>query len=169
MRIRKTRNNELAAVLDIYARARGAMARQGNPHQWGSHWPPAELIRQDIAAGRSYVCEADGRVVGVFYFAVGPDMEPTYRMIEDGAWLDDSPYGVVHRLASDGSVKGVGRFCLNWAFSQCGHLRADTHPDNETMKKLLPELGFIRCGLIRVARDDSVRLAFEKPGSGFDR
>ena len=32
-------------------------------------------------------------------------------------------YGVVHRLAGDGSEKGIGAFCIDWAFSKCGNLR----------------------------------------------
>ena len=93
---------------------------------------------------------------------MGRDIEPTYRHIEDGAWLDDSPYGVVHRIASDGSVKGVGAFCIDWAFRQCGHLRIDTHGDNTVMQNLLARLGFRRCGTIYVEEDDFPRFAYEK-------
>ena len=165
--IRRSTEKDFERMLDIYASAREFMARQGNPHQWGdSAWPPPELIRQDIASGRSYVCEADGRIVGTFCFIAGPDVEPTYRVIEDGAWIDDGPYGVIHRLAGDGSVKGVARFCLDWAYGQCGHLRVDTAAENKLMIKILQEAGFVRCGVIRVARDGSARLAFERSGLG---
>ena len=83
-------------------------------------------------------------------------------MIEDGAWVGSDNYGVVHRIASDGSVRGVGAFCINWAFDQCGHLRIDTHPDNAVMQRLLDKLGFTRCGIIRVQEDDDPRFAYEK-------
>lgn len=165
MLVREATEKDFDRMMEIYALAREFMARQGNPHQWGDGaWPPPELIRQDIGSSHSYVCEADGRVVGTFYFAVGPDIEPTYRVIEDGAWLDGSPYGVIHRLAGDGSVRGIARFCLNWAYGQCGHLRVDTTAENALMIKILQESGFVRCGVIRVARDGSARLAFERPG-----
>lgn len=165
--IRRSTEKDFDRLMEIYASAREFMARQGNPHQWGdSAWPPPELIRQDIASGRSYVCEADGRIVGTFCFITGPDVEPTYRVIEDGAWIDDGPYGVIHRLAGDGSVKGVARFCLDWAYGQCGHLRVDTTAENKLMIKILQEAGFVRCGVIRVARDGSARLAFERSGLG---
>ena len=60
----------------------------------------------DIRNGSSYVCvNGDGRIVGTFFFTQGRDVEPTYRVIADGAWLDDSAYGVVHRVATDGSEK----------------------------------------------------------------
>ena len=43
----------------------------------------------------------------------------------------------------------------------CAHLRADTHADNAPMLRLLPALGFVRCGVVRVA-DGSPRIAFER-------
>ena len=96
------------------------------------------------------------------FFAHGVDVEPTYRVIENGAWHDSSAYGVVHRLAGDGTVKGIGAFCLNWAYQQCGHLRIDTHGDNRVLQGLLKKLGFTLCGTIYVEEDDYPRLAYEK-------
>ena len=165
MEIRKATERDLERIMDIYAIARSFMAEHGNPNQWGpTHWPPEDLIRRDIAAGDSYVCVHEGRVVGVFYFVHGRDIEPTYARITDGAWLNDTPYGVVHRIAADGSVKGVGAFCIDWAFQQCGHLRIDTHGDNSVMQRLLQKLGFTHCGTIYVQEDDYPRLAYEKLG-----
>ena len=164
MRIRHTEQADLPRMLSIYARARAFMAGTGNPNQWGPiRWPPEALLKEDIRAGHSYVCLNEaGRVVGTFFFIYGEDIEPTYRTIYDGAWRDPGAYGVVHRLASDGSEKGIGRFCLEWAFGQCGHLRIDTHPDNRIMQKLAQELGFVRCGTIYVAEDDFPRIAYER-------
>ena len=163
MKIRKATPADLERQMAIYARARDFMAKTGNPNQWGpNRWPPEELIRRDIQNGDSYVCVGDdGRVIGTFFFTQGEDVEPTYREI-DGAWRKDGPYGVVHRIASDGSEKGVGAFCLNWAFSQCGHLRIDTHADNAVMQGLLSKLGFRRCGIIYVHEDRDPRFAYEK-------
>jgi len=164
MTIRHSTPQDIDRMMEIYACARSFMAAHGNPNQWGpTQWPPRALIEQDIRQGHSYVCCGDdGRVVGTFFFIQGPDIEPTYRTITDGAWLDDGPYGVVHRIATDGSARGVGTFCLNWAFEQCGHLRIDTHGDNAVMQKLLGKLGFVRCGTIYVEEDDFPRLAYEK-------
>ena len=61
-------------------------------------------------------------MVGTFFFVYGKDIEPTYADITDGKWLDDSPYGVVHRIAGDGKVKGVGAFCINWAYGNAVEL-----------------------------------------------
>ena len=167
MQIRKTTEQDLERVLEIYAFARKFMKEHGNPNQWGpTNWPPAALIREDIRRGDSYVCVNDtGQVIGTFYYISGKDIEPTYREIEEGAWLDDSPYGVVHRIASDGSEKGTGAFCLNWAFAQCGHLRVDTHGDNIVMQNLMKKLGFTYCGIIHVEEDEYPRLAYERSGT----
>ena len=165
MEIRKTRIEDLERAMAIYAHARAFMAAHGNPNQWGpTRWPPEDLIRRDIAQGKSYVCLSDDRIVGVFYFDQGPEIEPTYAHIEDVTWRDNSPYGVVHRIASDGSARGTGAFCINWAYDQCGHLRIDTHGDNRVMQGLLSKLGFVHCGTIFVREDSDPRLAYEKTG-----
>ena len=164
MTIQKSTGRDIDRMMEIYAHSRAFMAAHGNPNQWGpTRWPPRALIEQDIREGHSYVClDDDGGIVGTFFFIQGPDIEPTYRDITGGAWLDDSPYGVVHRIASDGSRRGVGAFCLNWAFDRCGHMRIDTHGDNAVMQNLLKKLGFTHCGTIYVEEDDYPRLAFEK-------
>ena len=163
MEIRTSTELDFAAIMKLYARARQFMADHGNPRQWGAtNWPPEALIHQDIANGNSYVCVQDGRIVGTFFFVQGSDVEPTYRTIEDGRWSSDAPYGVVHRITSDGTVKGTGSFCLDWAFRQCGHLRIDTHGDNTVMQSLLTKNGFRHCGTIYVEEDNDPRLAYEK-------
>ena len=93
MRIRRSEIQDLDRIMEIYAYARKFMAEHGNPNQWGpTCWPPEDLIRRDIATGCSYVCESNaGKIIGTFFFTQGPDIEPTYREITDGAWLDGSP------------------------------------------------------------------------------
>ncbi|MBR2559607.1 MAG: GNAT family N-acetyltransferase [Firmicutes bacterium] len=163
MNIRHSTIRDLERMREIYAYARDFMVRTGNPNQWGpTNWPPEELLRQDIAEGNSFVCEVDGRIIGTFFYLYGHDIEPTYREIVDGSWRDDEPFGVVHRLAGDGSAKGIGEFCLNWAFDQSGHLRVDTHGDNKVLQNLLEKLGFERRGTIFVVEDDYPRIAYEK-------
>lgn len=162
MEIRKTTERDVPRLMEIYARARRFMAETGNPNQWGpTNWPPENLIHQDIAEGKSYVCEEEGRVIGTFFFTYGRDVEPTYAEIDDGSWMEDSPYGVVHRIAADGTVRGTGEFCIRWALAQCGHLRMDTHSDNRVMQHLLTKIGFSHRGTIYVYEDRYPRLAYE--------
>ena len=169
MNIRASTVQDVERIMHIYARARDFMARHGNPNQWGpTNWPPEWLIRQDIQQGGSFVCEQDGVVIGTFFYRCGAHIEPTYEVIEDGGWLEDSSYGVIHRLAgdADAGVKGIGAFCIRWALAQCGHLRVDTHGDNRVMQNLLGKLGFTHCGTIYVEEDDYPRLAYEKISRG---
>ena len=162
MLIRKTTPEDLPRLLEIYESARSFMAKSGNPAQWGNAWPPTSLLERDIQSGHSYACLHDRRIVGTFFFNFGKDIEPTYAVIIDGKWQNDGPYGVIHRLAGDGSVKGIGAYCINWCYEQCCHLRVDTHPDNQVMQRLLTKLGFKRCGIIHVMQDNMPRIAFEK-------
>ena len=164
MKIRKSTEQDFPRMMEIYAFAREYMKQHGNPNQWGAtNWPPEDLIHADIKEGNSYVCLNDfGRVIGTFYFIQGQDIEPTYKTITEGEWKGSHNYGVVHRIASDGSEKGIGAFCLDWAFNQCGNLRIDTHGDNLVMQSLLKKLGFVHCGTIYVDVDNDPRLAYEK-------
>ncbi len=161
MDIRKTKLSDLPRVMELYARARQFMRDNGNPHQWADRlWPPEDLIRRDIEAGKSYICRENSKVVGVFYFDFGHRIDPTYARIENGAWIGNEDYGVVHRIAS--GSKGVGSFCIRWALAQCGHLRIDTHADNLPMRNLLQKLGFIPCGTIYVNEGRDPRVAYER-------
>ena len=49
MRIRKSTEQDVPRMMEIYAHARAFMAAHGNPNQWGpNQWPPEELIRRGI-------------------------------------------------------------------------------------------------------------------------
>lgn len=162
MNIRHTKLEDMERIMQIYARARAYMAETGNPTQWGTGWPPEEVIREDISCNRSYVCVDDaGEVIGTFCYFYGKEIDQTYQTIENGNWRAQDAYGVVHRLASDGK-KGVGSFCINWALEQSSYVRIDTHPDNKVMQKLLEKLGFEKCGIIHVEEDDYPRYAYDK-------
>ena len=157
--IRKATPADLPAVEAVYALARTFMAKNGNPTQWGTTYPATELLEEDIRLGRLFVDTAEDRVCGVFMFTVGED-DPTYAYIEDGAWLDNSPYGVIHRIAADGTVPGVLGRALSFCRECCSHLRIDTHADNHIMQSRLAKQGFARCGTIYV-EDGSPRIAYE--------
>lgn len=158
--IRPAGPGDLQTILNIYAAARAFMAGHGNPSQWGSGYPPRALVEEDIAQGRSYVATLEGRVHGVFMFAPGPD--PTYAVIEEGAWGDDGPYGVIHRIAGDGQGRGLVAAAVDFCQSRCDALRIDTHRDNHVMQRALEQCGFVRCGII-YTDDGSPRIAYHRP------
>lgn len=159
MKIRTATLKDLDSILCIYEHARSFMEAHGNPTQWGTTYPPVDMIKHDIQNGNVYVCEEHAHAIAVFYYAFEND--DTYTTIYNGNWLNNAPYGVVHRIASTGTVKGVASFCLNWAFSQCHNLKIDTHQDNLVMQRLLAKLEFKKCGVI-LTDDGSSRIAYQK-------
>lgn len=163
MIIRKTGLEELDNLMAIYNRARQFMQETGNGNQWINGYPSREVILADIENGYSYVClDAENEIVATFYFRIGED--PTYARIDDGKWLNDEPYGVVHRLAGSGKVKDVGSYCLQWCFDQIPNIRVDTHHDNVVMQHILKKNGFLPCGIIYVS-NGTTRIAFQKIGN----
>ena len=151
--------DDLQDILKMYADARKFMAEHGNPDQWGNNRPKEDVIIDDIKKGRSYICEENGKSVAVYCYMEGPD--PTYAVIEKGNWLNDEPYGVVHRITSTGEVKGAASYAIENSVMKCGNLRMDTHKDNYIMQNLLKKLGFKYCGEI-YTDDGSPRMAYQK-------
>ena len=159
MIIRKAFIEDIEIIMHIYKDARDLMRSIGNGSQWGDNFPPRDSIVSNINSGDLYVCIENQEILGVFYFKV--ENEPTYKRIDSGEWLNDEPYGVVHRLAGSRKVKGIGTFCLDWCEKQCYNIRIDTHRDNIIMRKVLEKAGYVYCGIIYVA-NGSERLAFQK-------
>ena len=159
--VRPTRPEDLDRILALYRIARDFMRRTGNPTQWKDSWPPDELAAEDIAQGRSMAVVSGETVVGVFAWYQGVDVDPTYREMAEGSWLEDSEYIVIHRAASSGEVPGVLRAVMDWAWARCPHIRVDTHTDNAVMRHLLGRMGFEYRGIIYVPQDTAPRLAFE--------
>ncbi len=158
LEIRKTRNEDIERIGEIFSIARNYMAKTGNPTQWGEDRPSLDLVRDDIVKGNSYVITDGEKIVGTFAYI--PGVEETYLEI-DGAWIDDAPYGTIHRIASDGSTRGVFDAALQFAESQGRDVRIDTHRDNATMLHLIRRSGFRECGII-IVDDGTPRIAFQK-------
>lgn len=159
MEIRIAEYGDLGRIMDIYNYARTYMRASGNPSQWTDGYPEAALLEDDIRRKQCYVIYRQGIIHGVFVFVRGSD--PTYEVIENGVWLNDAPYGVIHRLAGDGKLSGLFQCCLSFCLTQIPNLRADTHRDNSVMRHLLEKNGFSLCGIIYV-RDKSPRLAYQR-------
>lgn len=159
MKIRKARLEEFYDIMNIYHYAQKRMIAMGNPDQWSDVYPNPLLVHEDIETGRSYVLTEEDRLCGVFVFIVGDD--PTYSIIEAGRWLNDEPYGVIHRIAAAEGCKGILETALAWAEKQIGNIRIDTHEANLIMQYLLGKLGYTVCGTIYVD-DGSPRIAYQK-------
>lgn len=160
MKIRKARLEDLDIIMDAYRYAREFMQKTGNANQWIDGYPARELIVKDITDRNCYVCvDPVFGIAGVFYFRIGEDR--TYARIEEGHWLNEEPYGVVHRIATNGKVRGVADHCLHWCFRQCGNMRIDTHRDNRVMQHILEKNGYTACGII-YTDNGTERIAFQK-------
>lgn len=158
--IRPATFTDLDRLMEIFEAARRFMESTGNPNQWINGYPQRALIAEEISQEHCYVCQdKEGKTIGTFCFVPSPD--PNYACIEDGAWLNDAPYHVIHRLASDGSEKGIFKACIDWCALQDTNLRADTHADNKVMQHLLEKNGFIRCGIIYVS-NGTPRIAYQR-------
>lgn len=156
MFVRKAEKPDLPAILEIYAHARDFMAANGNPTQWGSHYPPEDLLWEDIQAGNLYVVREDSKLRGVF--ALIPGTDPTYLQI-DGAWNSERPYGAIHRVAADGSG-GVFGVILDFCCRRMDYLRIDTHEENHPMRRVIEKNGFRYCGTIHTD-DGTPRRAYD--------
>lgn len=160
LHIRPAHPNDLGRLMQIFDIARQFMETTGNERQWINGYPQRELISSEIESGHCYVCtDTNRRILATFCFIEGPDQ--SYARIEDGKWLDDAPYHVIHRIASSGETKGIFRTCLDWCAERSCNLRIDTHADNLVMQHLAESNGFIRCGIIYVS-NGTPRIAYQR-------
>lgn len=154
--IRLASLDDYNSMLNIFEKAKKYMAESGNPYQWGPSYPGPKF-KEEIESGLVYVLE-DEKVYAVFLLKVGQD--PTYSYIEDGEWLNDKvPYGTIHRVASDGSHRGVFKDIVDFSRTKVDNLRIDTHRDNLIMQNLILDYGFKYCGVIYLENGDP-RLAY---------
>lgn len=157
--IRPASPKDLKELVAMFDYARNLMRQSGNHIQWIDGYPSEEFILQEINDNHCFVCEDEkNELVGTFCYIVGDD--PTYAYIEEGKWLNNEPYAVIHRMASNGKVKGISNKCLQWCFDKCNNIRIDTHHDNIIMQEILIKNGFKRCGIIYI-EDGTARIAFQ--------
>lgn len=181
MNFRKSTFDDIDIILEIIEKAKAELKKMGLD-QWQKGYPNRGVIESDVKKGISYVLEetaennenseekVSGKIVGTI--VLSPEREEPYSKIE-GKWItDDDDYMVVHRLAVDSDVKNKGLATKILEFSEgvCIEnkilsLKADTHENNEPMKRLLVKNGFSFCGLIYLDREPDLgakRTAYEK-------
>lgn len=158
MIIVKAEMADLKQIIDITVEQRTYLKEAGIP-QWQGAYPNEETYTNDINLNRLYVLKEDEEVMG-FFALVYPDHN--YDYIEDGKWLDDSPYIAVHRMgvANKHKGKGYSSFMFDWIKSQYNHVRVDTHLVNKVMNSSLKRNGFIYTGVVYM-EDKTARNAYE--------
>ena len=135
--IKKAQAGDLPRILEIYAYAREFMSERAIRISGKRRRRKKRCWKADIRAGQLYVVRQGNRMTGVFALVIGKD--PTYAQIEQGAWISESEYGTLHRVAGDGTVHGLFRRIVLFAEEKIGHLRIDTHADNHIMQASDPE------------------------------
>ncbi len=159
--IRKATVADLDSIMPVYDSARAFMRATGNMTQWDGGYPSRAIIEADILKECFYLCEEDGLLLAVFYFAEEED--PTYGTVYGGAWLNARPYAVIHRIAVSEAARGrgVAGFIFDVCFARCPNLKIDTHRDNRPMQRALEKNGFRRCGIIHLLSGDE-RVAYQR-------
>ena len=165
MEFRKSKKSDLEQIMTIIKQAQAYFKEQGID-QWQNGYPNNETIESDINNKVSYVLIKDENIVATA--AISFDKEETYDSIYDGEWLSNESYAVIHRIAVDNNLKGVGlaseiikqveELCI---INNVHSIKIDTHEDNISMQNLLKKNDFIYCGKITL-KDGAMRIAFEK-------
>lgn len=168
MELRLTTEEDLESVMQIIEESRKYFKVNEIP-QWQNGVPNIETIRHDIARKEAYVLTEDDEIVGTCTIIFEDD--PNYEEIHQGRWLNNSEYGVVHRLAIKQGYKGhgYGSNILEGAMQLAkergiDNLRIDTHRMNQSMQRLIAKNNYTYCGIVYI--DDNgikaERLAYQK-------
>ncbi|MBR2989987.1 MAG: GNAT family N-acetyltransferase [Solobacterium sp.] len=170
--IRPAEEKDLNGMMIVVEEARAYFKEHGipqwqEPHPGETHlYPGRPDLLKDIAKGGSYVMVEGDEVAGLCGIAFAAD--PNYTVIDNGAWLNDHPYGVIHRIAVKADRKGQGlakqffRFAETLAAEHGIHdLRGDTHELNQSMRRLFTSMGYTECGTVYMV-DGAPRVAYHK-------
>lgn len=158
MEIERASLHEIEIIMRIYAEAHRIMYESGNRTQWPASYPDQSLIEESVNEGRQFAVRGeDGLIHGSFYMA--EEKDHTYEVIE-GSWSSSRPYIVIHRIAQDGSLRGMLACAVSFALERTDYIRIDTHEDNAIMRHLLSKLGFRECGII-ITDNGTPRIAYD--------
>ncbi|MDR1801181.1 MAG: GNAT family N-acetyltransferase [Lachnospiraceae bacterium] len=161
--VRKAVFGDLPAIMLIIEQAK-VFLRDCGIKQWQDGYPQPEDIESDIENKEGYVLVKEngfsqsGSVSAAIagYFCLAKRDEPDYAII-DGAWLNDEPYGVIHRSAIDNESKGKGlsKVIFDFAKKSCiedgiYNLRVDTQDENTRMQHIILKNGYTFCGIVQV-------------------
>lgn len=156
---------DLPLIMQIINDAKQLLKSNGID-QWQQGYPDEQTMLTDIAEGNLYFAQEDGEKVAIL--ALIFEADPNYDVIEDGEWISDQPYSVLHRVAVAKEKLGTGVMGRIIAHTSALTLekglsstRIDTHKDNQSMQRALMKASYQYCGNIYTYNGDT-RLAFEK-------
>lgn len=163
MHFRKATSKDIYQILTIIDQAKVYFKEQGID-QWQDGYPNFETISNDIQQEESYVLEIENKIIATAMITTKKD--PNYTHIQDGNWLHNWSYSVIHRIAINPEYKGKNIASLlikstSILFPEVQSIRVDTHEDNHSMQRLLEKNGFVYCGIVYVLAN-AKRKAYEK-------
>jgi len=160
IKIRRAEEKDILFITEIIQQAKDYFVQNGIP-QWQTRgYPDASDVRKDIHNQGAYVAVDENIVCGYCFICAMKDRN--YNFIE-GKWLNDLPYVVMHRICIRREDKGkrIASMFVATAEQMGNNLRADTHEKNRSMRKMLENNGFTKCGTIYV-EDGTPRVAYQK-------
>jgi GNAT superfamily N-acetyltransferase len=169
--IEKAKIENINDILDIVKDAKELLRKQ-NTDQWCGDYPNYNTFLEDIKNNVLYVLKDNDIICGVS--VISKEIDHNYDNIYEGNWLSNhnDKYVVIHRIAIKKEYygKNLSKYFFDYALSYAlknniYSLRVDTHEKNLAMQKALNKVGFIKCGVIYLARNDegtNKRIAFEK-------
>ncbi len=153
--VRNARLDELNKINHLYDLSKEFMYKNNNFTQWNKDYPNIEVALNDLNKNSLYVIIYKEEIIGVFTLIL--DIDETYNLVKDKIY--NSPYGVIHRIASNFKFKGIFNIVLKYSLTKINHLLIDTHKDNLIMLNLIKKAGFKELGIIYT--DNTPRIAFE--------
>ncbi|MDR0383805.1 MAG: hypothetical protein LBH47_00560 [Christensenellaceae bacterium] len=134
--VRKARPDDIDEIMRIYRAAKQFMVNTGNPNQWTGDWPYKEIVLEDIQKRELHKVLFNGNIVGCF----GLEEKLTHAEI--------------HRIAADGTVKGIAKFVLDFVFNRVDKVLAETSFDNKIMQHIFTKYGFKTTGTAKYTYPD---------------
>ena len=167
MHLRQATAADVLPIMQLVRRVVPLMRAQGNL-QWDDNYPNAGVFAQDIAQGQLWVAQTEkaaSSIAGVA--AMTTEQEPEYAAAD---WDYTQPALVVHRLAVDPELRGLGiagaLMRQAEAIAQARGIlfvRVDTNSENSATQRLFPKLGYRPAGEIALRFRPGLRfLCYEK-------
>lgn len=156
--------DDIESIMEIVADAQESL-RGLHIDQWQNGYPNAEVIKTDIDNKVGIVGLLDGKIVA--FAAIVFTGEPAYDDLQEGNWLSNEDYVVLHRLCVRKSATrhGIAGQIMTYIETEAlkkgvKSFKIDTHLGNIYMMDLLKKSGFTYCGIVYY--DHGKRWAFEK-------
>ena len=164
MQLRQATLEDIPVIMQLIRRVVPLMRAQGNL-QWDDTYPNPEVFADDIAQGQLWLAEVNSGIAGVAAITTG--QEPEYAQAD---WDVTQPAVVVHRLAVDPELRGMGVAVALMQHAETvaqsrgiRFVRADTNTENQATQRLFPKLGYRAAGEITLRFRPGQRfLCYEK-------